>query len=54
MVMKDLDKSHKQVQLAHASLLSNYAVLFKGQQVPDRFVCVLLSVFISVFASFPL
>jgi len=52
MVFKSSDASHKQVQLAHASLLNNYAVLFKGRPIPDAALEAMLASSVKLFKSF--
>ena len=52
MVFKDLDKTHKQVQVAYASLVNNYAVLFKGQPVPDSAWSAILASSVALFKGF--
>lgn len=52
MVFKGVDMSHKQVQLAHASLLNNYAVLFKGRPVPDAALEAMLASSVKLLQSF--
>jgi phospholipase A-2-activating protein len=42
-VFKGVDATHKHVQLAHASLINNYAVLFKGQPMAGGVVEALLA-----------
>jgi thioredoxin len=52
MVFKDLDKTHKQVQVAYASLVNNYAVLFKGQPVPESAWSAILASSVALFKTF--
>lgn len=52
MVFKGVDTTHKQVQLAHASLLNNYAVLFKGLPMLDSAFEAMMSSSVKLLKSF--